>query len=83
MITIIASVDICHSIVIGGEASCQKALEGAEVSGEDILNFLFFKYYNLSENKFHRLEFDLLFSTFKHSKKSRSYFIISCPASIN
>ena len=30
---------ICFSILIGGEASCQKAIEGAEVSGEDILNF--------------------------------------------
>ena len=39
MITIIALVDICFSISIGGEASCQKAIEGAEVSGEDILNF--------------------------------------------
>ena len=47
MITIISLVDICFSILIGGEASCQKAIEGAEVSGEDILNF-FFKYYKLS-----------------------------------
>ena len=39
VITIIALVDICFSILIGGEASCQKAIEGAEVFGEDILNF--------------------------------------------
>ena len=30
---------ICFSIVIGGVASCQRAIEGAEVFGEDILNF--------------------------------------------
>ena len=46
MITIIALVDICFSIVIGGVASCQRAIEGAEVFGEDILNF--FSYYKLS-----------------------------------
>ena len=39
VITIIALVDTCFSILIGGEASCQKAIEGAEVFGEDILNF--------------------------------------------
>ena len=32
-------VDICFSIMIGGEASCQKAIEGAEVFVEDIYKF--------------------------------------------
>ena len=41
MSTIIALVDVCFSIVIGGVASCQRAIEGAEVFGEDILNFYF------------------------------------------
>ena len=31
--------DVCFSIVIGGVASCHRAIEGAEVFGEDILNF--------------------------------------------
>ena len=41
MITNIALVDICFLILIGGEAGCQKAIEGAEVFGEDILNLFF------------------------------------------
>ena len=41
MITNIALVDICFSILIGGEARCQKAIGGAEVFSEDILNFFF------------------------------------------
>ena len=40
VITIIALV-ICFSILIGGEASCQKAIESAEVFGEDIFNISF------------------------------------------
>ena len=41
MITIIALVDICFSILIGGEAGCQKAIGGAEVFSGDILNSFF------------------------------------------
>ena len=41
MITNIALVDICFSILIGGEVRCQKAIGGAEVFSEDILNFFF------------------------------------------
>ena len=41
VITIIALVIISFSILIGGEVSCQKAIESAEVFGEDIFNIFF------------------------------------------